>query len=80
MRGPSPEGGVSFLNIITPDHPVNPDLSPRLLALLRRHRDLCRERLAITRQIADVERQIQIAETNTRRAVSGTALTVFALN
>ncbi len=58
------------MNISAPDHPVKPDLSPQLLALLHQHRDLTRRRLVISRQIAEVERQIRVVETNTRRAVS----------
>lgn len=68
------------MNLLNADHPVKPDLSPQLLALLTRHRDLTRKRLAITREIEAVQRQIQAVETNTRRSVSGVVITAVALN
>lgn len=57
------------MNIPSIDHVVKP-LSPRLLALLRQHRDLCRLRLALTQEIEAIERQIDTMEQDTRRVVS----------
>lgn len=58
-----------------------PFLDSRLLNLLHQHRDLCRLRLALTREIEALERQIEVVEQATCRAVSpGAAVTTFALN
>lgn len=47
--------------------PVKPGPDP-VMDLLRRHRDLCRDRAVIQRRIEDVERQIGKAENSTRCA------------
>jgi len=55
---------------------VVPILDPDLLDLLTRHRNLCRARLALTCEIAEVERQIWLTEQTTRHAAPGVAVNV----
>ncbi|OGG56635.1 MAG: hypothetical protein A3F84_08405 [Candidatus Handelsmanbacteria bacterium RIFCSPLOWO2_12_FULL_64_10] len=50
-----------------------PTLDPHLLALLHQHRDLTRQRLAISREIEAIEREMWAVE-QTTRAVPGAAL------
>ncbi len=47
-----------------------PFLSPRLMTLFYQHRDLTRLRLAISRQIETVEREMQIVEQTQHHAAS----------